>query len=308
LPEATACPTLSWTTLGTAGGPVPDATRAEPSNLLRAGDRFILVDTGDGTVNQLARIGMNVGQVDTVFISHHHHDHTGGLAAVIGLRWMAQYPGLLTIYGPPGTAEMVDGIVASLQPQARVGFGTGASVTPPADIVRVIELGDGAVVDLGPLTIRTAANSHFDIDGRNPYVGALSLSYRFDYDSRSITYSGDTGPSVALQQLATESDLLVTEIMDFEAIFEGALRVRPDMTEAMAAQFRQHMTTHHLTAEEVGLLAQSADVDQVLLTHYAIAPGLLSRSADYFRQGIRQRYDGPLQLGRDLETLDVGCR
>ena len=70
-------------TLGTAGGPVPTVDRSEPANLLVAGEEKILVDTGDGTVGQLARLGMSLGPIRHVFISHHHHDHTGGLAAVV---------------------------------------------------------------------------------------------------------------------------------------------------------------------------------------------------------------------------------
>jgi hypothetical protein len=50
---------------------------------------------------------------------------------------MNQFPGALTVYGPPGTREIVDGIVASLAPQARVGFGLGAADRPPAASVRV---------------------------------------------------------------------------------------------------------------------------------------------------------------------------
>ena len=39
--RAAACSAMRWTTLGTAGGPVPTADRAEPSNLLVAGDQQI---------------------------------------------------------------------------------------------------------------------------------------------------------------------------------------------------------------------------------------------------------------------------
>jgi ribonuclease BN (tRNA processing enzyme) len=78
------CPALRWVTLGTAGGPVPTVDRSEPANLLIAGDHSILVDAGDGTVGQLARAGRTIGEVDAVFLSHLHLDHSGGLAAVIG--------------------------------------------------------------------------------------------------------------------------------------------------------------------------------------------------------------------------------
>jgi glyoxylase-like metal-dependent hydrolase (beta-lactamase superfamily II) len=138
------CPAFRWTTLGTAGGPVPTPERAEPSNLLMAGDQQILVDTGDGTVNQLAKAGLDLSGVRTVFISHHHMDHTGGLAAVIGLRWMNAMPGKLTVYGPPGTREIVDGAIKAMQPQARVGFGLGIASPPPEGSVDVVELDSGS--------------------------------------------------------------------------------------------------------------------------------------------------------------------
>ena len=303
-----ACIPFTWTTLGTAGGPMPTPDRGEPSNLLRVGDRHILVDTGDGTVNQLGRLGMNLGAVDTVFISHHHLDHTGGLAAVVGLRWMNSFPGPLTVYGPPGTRELVDGLITSMQPQARIGFGVGATGSPPADAVRVIELVNGQRVEQGPLTVTAAANTHFDHDGERGAPGAQSLSYRFDLADRSITYSGDTGPSPALTRLAAGTDLLVTEIMDFEALIEEISRQRPDMPPTIREQVERHLFTHHLTAEQVGQMAQSADAKQVLLTHYAIPPTPLAASAGRLLDGIRANYAGAVHFGRDLGSLDVGCR
>lgn len=302
------CVPFIWTTLGTAGGPVPAPDRAEPSNLLRVGNRYILVDTGDGTVNQLARLGLDLGLVDTVFISHHHLDHTGGLAAVVGLHWMNNYPGQLTVYGPPGTQELVNGIVASMQPQARVGIGVGAATSPPAESVKVVELTDGSRVERGGLTVTAVANTHFDHPGQPGTSNTLSLSYRFDLDNRSISYSGDTGPSSALTKLASGSDVLVTEIMDFEALLKEIDRQRPDMPPAIRVLLRQHLATHHLTGEQVGQMARSANVKQVLLTHYSIPLAPLSASAEAMLKGIRTSYSGAVQFGRDLASIDVGCR
>ena len=213
-----ACLPFTWTTLGTAGGPVPPPDRGQPSNLLRVGDRYIIVDSGDGTVNQLSRLGMNLGMVDSVFLSHHHLDHIAGLAAVVGLRWMNDLPGRLTVYGPPGTRELVDGLIASMQLQARIGFGIGRAPAPPKGSVQVVEMADGQRLERGLLKITARANTHFRDEQAIGAPGALSLSYRFDFGDRSITYSGDTAPSQALARLASGSDLLVTEIIDFAAL------------------------------------------------------------------------------------------
>ena len=303
-----ACLPFTWTTLGTAGGPAPTPDRGEPSNLLRVGDRYILVDSGDGTVNQLGRLGMNVGMVDSVFLSHHHLDHTAGLAAVVGLRWMNDFPGRLTVYGPPGTRELVDGLLTSMQPQARIGFGVGRAPAPPEGSVQVVEMTDGQKLEQGPLKITARANTHFHDERTKGAPKALSLSYRFDFGDRSITYSGDTGPSQALTGLAAGSDLLVTEIMDFAALAEEIDRQRPDSPVTGREQVRQHLLTHHLTGEQVGQMARSANVEQVLLTHFAIPATPLARSAGRLLEGIRANYSGAVHFGRDLGSIDVGCR
>lgn len=301
-----ACFALRWTTLGTAGGPVPTPDRAEPANLLVAGGASYLVDTGDGSVNQLARVGIDLGQIAGVFISHPHHDHTGGLSAVIGLRWMNQFPGPLTVYGPTGTREIVEGIVASLQPQARVGFGLGVADRPPAASVSVVELNDGDTVKLGGLAVTAVVNSHFDHPGERRPKEPQSLSLRFDLGSRSITYTGDTGQSAAVTRLARGTDLLVSEIIDLERIVAEIRHRRAGAPPEMLAQMEQHLSAHHLRADAVGAMARDAGVRHLVLTHFAI-PGALAASEPDLRGGIRASYAGPVDLARDLSSFDVGC-
>lgn len=300
------CPAMRWTTLGTAGGPIPTLDRSEPANLLEAGGHTILVDSGDAAATQIARLGRSIGVVDTVFISHLHWDHTGGLAAVLGLRWMNSFETPIAVYGPPGTAQVVDGIIASLRPQERVGFGTGARVADPAANVTVYELADGERVTIDDLTVTSRINSHYDFPVEQ--VGTTSLSYRFDLGDRSITYSGDTGPSTALTELAHGSDLLVSEVMALEPLFANIVALRPDMPPPVRAAMRQHLSTHHVDAAEVGRMAQAAGVGHLVLTHFAVPPGALHESEAYLRDSVRQSYAGPLDLARDLASFDVGCR
>lgn len=300
------CPVFRWTTLGTAAGPVPTIDRSEPANLLEAGDDVLLVDAGDGAAVQLAKAGRQVGSVRYLFLSHLHWDHAGGLGAVIGLRWMNEYPGKLRIYGPPGTRAVVDGIVASLAAPARIGFGLGHLPPPPADSVEVVELSDGGSATLPGLTVRAAANSHYDPDP-DKRMGTLSLSYRFEFGDRAITYTGDTGPSPAVAALAKGSDLLVSEVIALEPLIADIAAHRPDMTEMQRADMRRHLSTHHLDPGAAGAIAAAADVRQLVLTHFAI-PGTLDANAVYLRAGVGREFRGRLELARDLARFDVPCR
>lgn len=301
------CPALRWTTLGTAGGPVPTPERSEPANLLTAGGRHILVDAGDGTVVQLARAGVDLGAIDAVFISHAHWDHVGGLSAVVGLRWMNQYPGVLTVYGPAGTRSIVEGILASLRTPASIGFGLGTPPPRPADGVRVVELADGETRALGQgLSVTAAANSHFDHDG-HPDPDAVSLSLRFALGKRSVTYTGDTGPTPALASLARGADLLVSEIIDLDRLLAEIRARRKDAPPAMLAAMARHLSTHHLVPEALGEAAAEAGIGRIVLTHFAIPPGPLAGSEPTLRAGIGTHYAGPVALARDLDTFDVEC-
>ena len=290
-----------WTTLGTNCGPIPNPGRAEPANLLRHGKQLLLVDVGDGAVDQLGKAGVPFETVDTLFISHHHFDHIGGLFALIGRRYQVVAPGLLTIYGPPGTRAIVEDIVAAVTAGANGGAVVkGSARRAPADMVKVVEIGDGDSVALGDITVRAVANSHYVAlaageSGPQP----LSLSYRFDMPGRSILYTGDTGPSEKVTALAQSADLLVSEIIDPDAALARLRKSRPDIPEATLKLVHDHYRAEHLTPAAVGELATRAQVKAVVITHNPIADTGLEAA----RAGITALYKGPVTMAADLDNF-----
>lgn len=286
--------------LGTASGPNSEANRAQPANALRAGGGLYLVDAGDGAVAQMAKAGLRIGAVRGVFLSHLHFDHSGGMFAVIGLRAQLGTPGTLTIYGPPGTRELVDGLLAAAGPGLRAGWGLPGQGWE-TDVVAV-ELNGGDSIMLDGLEVVVAENTHFTVpDGDTSPRSAVSLSYRFDAADRSIVYTGDSGPSDSLVALARGADLLISEMIDDELALAG---MRPPGAPAPPADrppsvLEWHMDAHHMTPLQVGELARAAGVGRLVITHFAPAPAGPEQAQDYL-DAIAENFDGDAELAVDL--------
>lgn len=301
-PEATASGDSRWVTLGTRGGPMPSDTRSQPANLLVNGEHAYLVDVGDGAAGQLAKAGVAPNDLDAVFISHLHFDHTAGMAGILGLRWQTNAANRLKIVGPPGTAAMVEGLVASMVPGTTAGYGVPGA--PEADVrtqFEVVEVRDGASFDLDGMTVRVRSNTHYSFaPGSDLAARFESLSFRFDLANRSIVYTGDTGPSTAVEELSQGADLLVAEMMDVEFTIANVRINSPNLDPRVAAGMERHLRDHHLLPSDVGQLAARAGVKGVVVTHFVGEEVDSPRHFEYLRE-IGEHYRGPVVIADDLD-------
>ncbi|MBS0473506.1 MAG: MBL fold metallo-hydrolase [Proteobacteria bacterium] len=285
-----------WVELGTNSGPIPNPARSEPAHLLLWHDQVMVVDAGDGVAEQLAKAHVDLGSVQTVFLSHLHFDHTGGLFALLGMRWQGGSPlqGGLTIYGPPGTKKLVAGLLAAFQ--------TGAALAPQKlPDYRVVELNDGSVVTIGGVKVTAASNSHYNLwngKGAKP----VSLSYRFDAPDRSIVYTGDTGPSANVEKLAHGADLLVSEIMDADVALDRIKQSYPLVPGFVFGFVHNHFIKEHLLPDQVGMLAQRAGVHALVLTHFGGGFGGKAQIARLTKI-IATHYKGHIHFASDLERF-----
>lgn len=298
-------PNGEFITLGTAGGPNAEVTRSQPANALVIGNDVYLVDAGDGANGQLAKAGYLVEQLDGLLISHLHFDHTGGVLAILGLRLQLNAPEALDIYGPPGTKQFIDGLLAGMAPAMEAAYGLPGQTW--SSNLNVTELVDGATFELAGASVRVAENTHYIIEGSDQSdlpdeEGYVSLSYRFDLANKSIVYTGDTGVSEAIEELAADADVLVSEMMDISLVLEGIQRTRPNMPAQMLAGIAAHLRPHHLTPQQVGELAEAANVKELVITHFV--PSVTSQADERkYRSMIRENFHGEIIFASDLDRF-----
>jgi ribonuclease BN (tRNA processing enzyme) len=252
-------------------------------------------------------------QISTVFITHHHVDHNAGLVSLMSLAWFNRSWGNLDkppvqIYGPPSTKYLVHAALDYIGVSERI-FRAGVPTMKPAAPMFVAHdiLQDGLVYQDSHVRVTAVANTHFRFPSQNEdKVTDRTYSYRFDTASGSVVFTGDTGPSERVTKLAKDVDVLVSEVCVEEMCGPDAHAAK-SMPPEMARQEEFHFINEHLTPEQVGRMAATANVKLVLLSH--LVSSLESdddlMDVSVFVSGVKKYYSGPVLVGRDLFEYDV---
>lgn len=158
---------------------------------------------------------------------------------------------------------------------------------------------DGLVFRDDRVRVTASENTHYHFaHGSAAYGKDKAYSYRFDTADRSVIFTGDTGPSEELAKLADGADVLVSEVVDVDAMIKFMVETM-HMPEKAQAAMRFHIEQEHLPPEEVGKLAAKAHVKAVVLTH--LSPGLDAETdASRYTDGVRKYFSGTVIAGRDF--------
>src|SRR5262245_54063430 len=130
------------------GSPFPSPTRSGPCTAIIAGRRLFIVDTGRGSADIIARMGLQSGRIEAVLLTHFHSDHIDGLGQLGELHWLAggsHSP--LVVIGPTGVERVVNGFneAHALNGLHRTAH-HGPAIAPPSGfglVARPFELADG---------------------------------------------------------------------------------------------------------------------------------------------------------------------
>ena len=297
-----------------SGTPTPHPDRFGSSFAIELPSReIILVDCGPATTSKLAKAGLDIRRVSTLFFTHHHFDHNADAACLILSRWdqlvrphhqTAPF-GLihgaqvsdsrLRVYGPPSTTELCDRLIGSQGAYAsdftsRLNWTTTRTLYTEKGGLEPREPPQVQAQDIGP-----GWDSPFQeyrvIAGRAEHAQPTMdcLAYRFEFpDGKKIAFSGDTAICDEVVELAKGVDYFFCMALDIP-IPEGGEKHRKGGCLAGCSDSRT-----------AGAMASRAGVKSVVLVHQG---GNQDREGSIRR--AEESFHGEVIYGEEMMCLDV---
>lgn len=280
------------TLLGTST-PAPRADRFGISTLVEAGDQKLLFDAGRGVPIRLRQINVPLGTINVLFITHYHSDHTSGIPDVWLTGWLPPPFGRRTtpfhVIGPVGAKALMSNLEKAYALDIKIRIED--ENLPPEGIATIVEEFDKNGVVYEKNGVKVIA---FEVDhgaAIKPAVG-----YRIEYKGHSVTISGDTRYDENVIKYGIGSDLLIHEV--------GS--AKPELLATSVPV--QRIIAHHTTPREAGLVFSKAKPKMAVYTHIALQSNekFSEPTLDEVVAETRQTYSGPLVVGEDLMSFEIG--
>jgi ribonuclease Z len=282
---------LKVTLLGT-GVPTPRPDRFGPSTLIEAGKQKLLIDAGRGGTIRLYQLGVPIGRIDALLLTHYHSDHTVGIPDLWLTGWLESHFGTRTtpfrVIGPAGAKNLMLHLEKAYALDIKIRAEDEKLPLAGAAIAVQEFYNNGVVYEKDG--VRVIA---FEVDHGDAIKPAYG--YRIEYGGRAIVISGDTRYNDNVVKYAAGADLLIHEV----AI------VRP---ESASEPFIQRIMAHHTTAREAGTIFERAKPKLAAYTHvvFLASEQIPPASFDHLIAETRQTYSGPLEVGEDLMSFEIG--
>ena len=272
--------------LGT-GTPNPAPEAAGPALAIVVNGTPYLVDFGTGVVRQAEAARQNHGiealrasNLHHAFLTHLHNDHTLGYADLILTPWAVDRADPLNAFGPQGLKTLTDNILEAYAEDIRIRIeGTQPVSEFGWQVIATEFFENGLVYQDDNVAVEAFRVCHGGI--REAY------GYRFTTPDRVIVISGDTADCPALLDYATGADILISEVMNDEWLEENRTE-----------DWQRYHRAHHISAEDLGKLAEAAKPDLLILTHILN----WGASEEDLLDQIKNHYSGAVVYSHDLDV------
>ena len=268
-----------------SGTPRPDINRFSQSILVEAGDEKLLFDAGRGSAIRLSQANINIGDINKIFLTHLHSDHTLGMPDVIMTGWIYQRKKILNIYGPKGTRDFIKDIKSAFKEDIKIRVAPPENHSEEGLKTKIHEVQQGLIFEKNQLKVIA-----FDVDHGGGVKHAYG--YKIIYKGRSVVISGDTNYSANLVSHAKNSDLLIHEIAD------APLRVINKYPKV------EGLMNYHTTPEEMARVINEAKPRYTVLTHMLLLGGITETDVIAKVKKLTNN-KAEVELAYDLMAIDV---
>lgn len=228
-------PSATITTLGSSDA-FNSGGRGNSCFFVRDAQGAYALDFGPSAPLIARRLGLDLSQLDVVYLTHLHGDHIGGLPSLLlELTFEHRRTRALTIAGPVGTERVVKALYELLYPgtfTAHLCFELSFVEWPLS----------GTQVVAGRRVISRPAQHDERVSPTSLRIEQLSDL------GPTLAFSGDTGWCASLIEVARNADVLICECSFVEKLFDG-----------------------HLSLEEIKKDRQKLEVNRLILTHLSEA-------------------------------------
>ncbi|MEW6095146.1 MAG: ribonuclease Z [bacterium] len=227
-----------------SGTAIPTLKRASPAVFLKIANKNILVDSGSGTMRRLLEAQIDYLQIDYLFYTHLHPDHTIDFVSFL---FAYKNPANLRkndlkVIGPAGFKNFYEKLIKLY----------GDWITPQSYNLSITEVLENKI-KFDDWTLNTKPIIHSE----------NSVGYRFEMDGKSVTISGDTDYCPAIVELAKETDLLI-----LECAFPDEIKVEGHLTPAFAAKIANESNCKKLLLTHFYPLCDNYDIQNQCKKQY----------------------------------------
>ena len=159
-------------------------------------DKKYLFDAPPTLLPHLKQLGVNLRDIEAVFLSHHHGDHFMGMPFLfLEYFYVTERKDDLYIVGPPGVKDWIEDFSERCYP----------SVCGDAGYRRIY-------IDASPREEQTAGNVTFTSIPMSHDIDTMdALGYRATINGKTVAYTGDTILCDEIYELAKGADVLVVD-------------------------------------------------------------------------------------------------
>lgn len=224
--------------------------------------------------------------IDTLFLTHLHFDHTEGVPEFILAPWSLHREAPPTIYGPPGTEDLVKNVLEAyrktidvemfgLQPVTKTGWRATAKDVLP-----------GIIFKDQNITVTAINNHHGSWD--------YSYVYRIETPDRIIVISGDTAPFDGWEEAYKDADILIHEAYSYDP--------NKDTTDIDESVLTTYMSEFHTSTKQLANILKKVKPKVAVIYHYVQYEPEKTRTNQRAVEEIKATgYDGTVIQARDMD-------